>query len=156
MTSLPSPPENDDPFKSDSLPPAIKDALSTPPGVYSVRKLVATTTPLLDIVLHGLGPDEPHESPARVVLIDGLAASLATKGRESTLPLTHSSQDTGRKEIVEQATKIAKTLIEYVKGSVNSFSATSNVRLRSPCEGHLWTKDVADLLLGPRSGSHLM
>ena len=157
MASPPSPPYTNGyspPLKHDSV--AISNAIHTPPGVYSVRQLVSTTSPLLDAIVARLGQDAPAEPPARSVLINGLAASLATSGRESTLPLNHSPQDTARKEIVVQANKIAKTLVGYVHDSANPSSANSEVRLRSPCEGHLWTPAVAALLLGPRSDSHLM
>ncbi|ENH62929.1 hypothetical protein FOC1_g10006395 [Fusarium oxysporum f. sp. cubense race 1] len=156
MTSPPSPPSNDDSSKAERYPLIINNALYTPPGVYSVRQLVATTSPLLDVIISRLGPDGPNDIPARTVLVNGLAASLATTGRESTLPLVHSSQDTARREIVIQANKIAKTLVGYVHDSIDPTNANPKIRLRSPCEGHLWTPAVAGLLLGPRSDSQLM
>lgn len=139
-----------------SYPTVINNAIQTPPGVYNVRQLVAGATPLLDVIVASLGQDPPTQPPARSVLVDGLAASLATSGRESTLPLTYSPQDTARKEIVYQANRIAKTIVKYVHESANPSAANTDVRLRSPCEGHLWTPSVAALLLGPRSDSHLM
>ncbi|KAG5820499.1 hypothetical protein H9Q74_008509 [Fusarium xylarioides] len=156
MTSPPSPPYNDDSSKAERYPLIINNALYTPPGVYSVRQLVATASPLLDVIISRLGPDGPNDVPARTVLVNGLAASLATTGRESTLPLVHSSQDTARREIVIQANKIAKTLVGYVHDSIDPTNANPKIRLRSPCEGHLWTPAVASLLLGPRSDSQLM
>lgn len=159
MASPPSPPYTNGlspSLKPGPTSPTLSNAINTPPGVYSVRQLVATTSPLLDVIVARLGQDAPAEPPARSVLIDGLAASLATSGRESTLPLTHSPQDTARKEVVLQANKIAKTLVGYVYDSINPTSSNPDVRLRSPCEGHLWTPAVAALLLGPRSDSHLM
>ncbi|KAF4333982.1 hypothetical protein FBEOM_12188 [Fusarium beomiforme] len=151
----PSPPTDGSPppFK----PTIMNNAIHTQAGVYSVRQLVAATSPLLNAIVASLGQDRPGERPASSVLIDGLAASLATSGRESTLPLVYSPQDTARRDIVLQANKIAKTLVRYVHDSVNPPSANNHqARLRSPCEGHLWTPAVAALLLGPRSNSHLM
>jgi hypothetical protein len=132
-------------------------ATQTPPGVYDVRQLVISISPLLNAVVAQLGEGPPTDPPALSVLVDGLAASLATTGRESTLPLTHSTQDTARREIAYQATRVAKTLIRYVHDAAGPPSAAdATLRIRSPCEGHLWTPAVASLLLGPRSNAQLM
>ncbi|KAK4120363.1 hypothetical protein N657DRAFT_579872 [Parathielavia appendiculata] len=131
-------------------------AAQTPPGVYNVRQLVVSISPLLNAIVSQLGEGPPTDPPARSVLVDGLAASLATTGRESTLPLTHSTQDTARREIAYQATRVAKTLIRYVHDAAGPSAADASLRIRSPCEGHLWTPAVASLLLGPRSNAQLM
>lgn len=152
-SALPVPKHNG---RSSALGSSFSDAVQLPPGVYSIRQLVASASPLLNVVITRLGQDPPAEPPASSVLVDGLAASLATSGRESTLPLSHSPQDTARREIVFQANNIAKTIIAYVHDNVRPSIGSQNIRFRSPCEGHLWTPAVASLLLGPRSDSHLM
>ncbi|CAI4214875.1 unnamed protein product [Parascedosporium putredinis] len=95
------------------------------------------------------------------VLIDGLAASLSTTGRESVLPLSPSPRDTARGEIADQARRIANLIVKYVRESVNPARLSAALsreplRIRSPCEGHLWTPAAAALLLGPRSDAKLM
>lgn len=126
------------------------------PGIYKAQQIVASTLPLLDVIISRLGRDSPTDRPARSILVDGLAASLATSGRESTLPLNHSSWDTGRSEIVHQANRIAKTLVGYVRDSIPDATVDPRLVIRSPCEGHLWTPAAAALLLGPRSDASLM
>ncbi|PKS07339.1 hypothetical protein jhhlp_005941 [Lomentospora prolificans] len=132
--------------------------IQIPPGVYSVRQLVARTTPFLDAILAGLGQDSPTTPPLRSVLIDGLAASLSTNGRESTLPLSRSPHDDARGEIINQADRITKTILKYVheSTSTSSTAAADDLHLRSACEGHLWTPAVVSLLLGPRSDAKFM
>jgi hypothetical protein len=127
------------------------------PGIYVPRELVKITAPLLESIVLRLGPDGPDEvKSSRDILLDGLAASLATTGRESTLPLSYSHQDTSRKEIAWQAHRIGKSLVKYVREVSNAQDADANYNLYSQCEGHLWTPEVAALLMGPRSNSQLM
>ncbi|PNY24592.1 Uncharacterized protein TCAP_05472 [Tolypocladium capitatum] len=136
---------------------SFSDAIQLRPGVYSIRQLVASASPLLNVIITRLGQDHPSEPPARAVLVDGLAASLATSGRESTLPLSRSLQDTAaRRDIVFQANHIAKTIITHVQENIRPSIGSQNIHLRSACEGHLWTHAVAALLFGPRSDSQLM
>ncbi|KAJ6441381.1 Zeaxanthin epoxidase, chloroplastic [Purpureocillium lavendulum] len=135
---------------------SLANATQLPPGIYSVRQLVASASPLLDAIVARLGQDPPAQPPARSVLVNGLAASLATSGRESTLPLSHSPQDAARREIVFQSNRIAKTIINHVHENAGAYTGSHDIRFRSPCEGHLWTPSVASLLLGPRSDSTLM
>jgi len=129
-------------------------ATTTPPGVYNIHQLVVRTSPLLDAIVARLGPDTARGPPAREVLIDGLHASLATAGRESTFPLTP-SQDRTRTEIIIQAHRIAKAIISYVRDAP-SRDINPRLQIRSPCEGHLWTPAVAALLTGPRGNAQLM
>ncbi|KAL3462225.1 hypothetical protein BJX64DRAFT_288556 [Aspergillus heterothallicus] len=130
-------------------------ATTTPPGVYNIHQLVVRTSPLLDAIVARLGPDTARGPAARDILIDGLQASLATTGRESTFPLTPSPQDRTRTEIIIQAHRIAKTLIGYVRDT--PFREVSpRLQIRSPCEGHLWTPAVAALLTGPRGNAQLL
>ncbi|KAH6695622.1 hypothetical protein F5X68DRAFT_219983 [Plectosphaerella plurivora] len=142
------------PYTGGSSATPISHAIQTPPGVYSVRQLVLSLSPLLDSIVFRLGNDAPGDIPARTLLIDGLAASLATSGRESTLPLGHS--DGVRGELSRQANRIAKTIVHTVREATPSPAPDDNVNIRSPCEGHTWTPAVASLLLGPRSSAELM
>ncbi|KAL2812984.1 hypothetical protein BJX63DRAFT_432273 [Aspergillus granulosus] len=130
-------------------------ATSTPPGVYNIHQLVVRISPLLDAIVVRLGPDTARGPTAREVLIDGLQASLATTGRESTFPLTPSPQDRTRTEIIIQAHRIAKTIVSYVRDAP-SREINPRLQIRSPCEGHLWTPAVAALLTGPRGNAQLL
>ncbi|KAL6854077.1 hypothetical protein J3F83DRAFT_764549 [Trichoderma novae-zelandiae] len=134
----------------------LTEALQTPPGVYNVQQLVANSGPLLDVVISRLGQDPPGQPTASSILIDGLAASLSTRGRESTFPLEKASNDAARSEIVHQANRVASTIVKHVKKSIRPSPMSRDFRIRSPCEGHLWTHSVAALLFGPRSDSQLM
>ncbi|KAK7213922.1 hypothetical protein V2G26_021100 [Clonostachys chloroleuca] len=127
------------------------------PGIYRARELVEITAPLLGSILHTLGSDDSTELSSPKVLIDGLAASLAVTGRESTLPLSYGRSDTSRREISEQAQKIGEALVGYARESIQTDSSKQTpIKLYSQCEGHLWTQEVAGLLLGPRSNAQLM
>ncbi|RTE71132.1 hypothetical protein BHE90_014456 [Fusarium euwallaceae] len=126
------------------------------PGIYTARDLVKVTSPLLNSIVHALGEDTDGEPSSKDVLVDGLAASLAVTGRESTLPLSYGKSDTSRREIANQAQVIGDTLVEYARSTPKGDEADQNVRLYSQCEGHLWTPAVAALLLGPRSNAQLM
>ncbi|PTB69979.1 hypothetical protein BBK36DRAFT_47169 [Trichoderma citrinoviride] len=139
-----------------SVSVTLTEALQTPPGVYNVQQLVANSGPLLDVVISRLGQDPPGQPSASSILIDGLAASLSTRGRESTFPLEKASNDVARSEIVHQANRVASTIVKHVKKSVKPAPKSLDFRIRSPCEGHLWTHSVAALLFGPRSDSQLM
>ncbi|RSM09489.1 hypothetical protein CEP52_004101 [Fusarium oligoseptatum] len=126
------------------------------PGIYTARDLVKVTSPLLNSIVHALGEDTDGEPSSKDVLVDGLAASLAVTGRESTLPLSYGKSDTSRREIANQAQVIGDALVEYARSTPQGDEVDQNVRLYSQCEGHLWTPAVAALLLGPRSNAQLM
>lgn len=126
------------------------------PGVYTAKEIVSGALPLLESVVLNLGPDRPGEAPARKILVDGLAASLATSGRESTFPLSYRATDTSRKELAWQAEKIGKSIVRFIRETVKVEDADPNLQIYSQCEGHLWTQASASLLLGPRSSSKNM
>ncbi|MCJ1367837.1 hypothetical protein MMC16_006972 [Acarospora aff. strigata] len=125
---------------------------SLAPGIYTPRQVVAGVSPLLETVVVKLGKD-PVSS--RKVLVDGLAASLSTTSRESTLPLPKSVTDASRKEMAKQANQIGETLVQYVR-EASTPDQGSDIMVRSPCEGHLWTHAVTGILMGPRSNGQLM
>ncbi|KAM5380972.1 hypothetical protein ACJZ2D_003281 [Fusarium nematophilum] len=126
------------------------------PGIYTARDLVQITSPLLTSILNELGDDNGVEPTSKDILLDGLAASLAITGRESTLPLSYGKSDTSRLEIAKQAQLIGTTLVDYARASSHVRTTEESFKLYSQCEGHLWTSAVAGLLLGPRSNSGLM
>jgi hypothetical protein len=124
-----------------------------PAGAYTPRQIVEANAPLLETVVHHLGPSPPGELPAREQLIDNLASNLALNTREGTI--TISANDPSRIEMAEQAEKIGKILIEYVR-NVTDVTYDAAYVVRSPCEGHLLQPHVALLMFGPRSLRHLM
>jgi hypothetical protein len=126
------------------------------PGVYTAKELVSGALPLLESVVLSLGIDPPTGVPARKVLVDGLAASLATSGRESTFPLSYRATDTSRRELSLQAERIGRSIVKFVRENIKLEDADAQLRIYSQCEGHLWTQATASLLLGPRSSSDLM
>ncbi|KAI4251096.1 MAG: hypothetical protein LQ352_005063 [Teloschistes flavicans] len=129
------------------------------PGTYTPKQVVEQVAPLLNSLVAQLGRDRPGAVPSRKVLIDGLQECLATVGRSSTLPLGHVSQlsgDSARKEIAGQAEKIGSLLVRYAQEVSSSDGVNSRMVIRSPCEGHVWSRDSANLLVGSRSNGNLM
>ncbi|PVH99972.1 hypothetical protein DM02DRAFT_614655 [Periconia macrospinosa] len=124
-----------------------------PAGTYTPRQIVEANAPLLETVLHHLGPSPFGEPSARDQLIDNLASNLALNTRESSIAIP--ANDPSRVELATQAIKIGKKLIEYAK-DVSDVSYDPGYVVRSPCEGHLLKPHVAGLMFGPRSLRHLM
>lgn len=124
-------------------------------GVYTARQTVEGFAPLLDTVVHCLGQDLPNMTPARKMLLDNVTSNLAISTRESTLSFPPNLSDASRKEIAEQAKHIGKKLVQYAANATNS-RPDPNLAIRSPCEGHLLTHSVAELMFGPRSQHMLM
>ncbi|KAI9803143.1 MAG: hypothetical protein M1833_001214 [Piccolia ochrophora] len=126
------------------------------PGAYTARQIVAGVSPLLNSVVVRLkAKDGSYTTQDQNILIDGLAASLATAGRESTLPIPASVTDSSRKEVAGQASKVGKSIVRWAREVVGKEQPV-HLKIRSPCEGHLWATGTASLLLGPRSNSDLM
>ncbi|KAF2854607.1 hypothetical protein T440DRAFT_551692 [Plenodomus tracheiphilus IPT5] len=124
-----------------------------PTGAYTPRQIVEANAPLLETVIHHLGPSPSGEPPAREQLIDNLASNLALNTREASMTIpTH---DPSRVEMAAQAVKIGKKLIEYVK-DVSDVQYDPGYVVRSPCEGHMLKPHVSYLMFGPRSLRHLM
>jgi hypothetical protein len=126
------------------------------PGAYTAKQLVAVVSPLLETVVCALGPSSPPEDSPLEVLLNGLAAILSTSGRVSSLPLSYGECDTSRREIAGQAQIIGKALVQHARAAFSLEKADGNFRIRSPCEGHLWTSAVVSLLMGSRSNRYLM
>lgn len=122
-------------------------------GLFTARQLVEGFSPLLDTVVHRLGQDPPNSTPARKMLLDSVLSNLSVDTRETTLPLA-GKNDTSRQEMADQAVKIGRTLVQY------AFEATEKLEpsldIRSPCENHLLTHSVVELIFGSRSEPHLM
>ncbi|KAH0160800.1 hypothetical protein KCU67_g6595, partial [Aureobasidium melanogenum] len=126
---------------------------SIPSGAYTARQIVEGCAPLLETVLHHLGPSPPEQPSAREMLLDNLASNLALRTRESSLEIP--AKDASRKEFAGQAVKIGKTLVTYAR-ETNDVPFDPDYAIRSPCEGHLLKPAVALLMFGPRSLGHLM
>jgi hypothetical protein len=125
---------------------------SLPGGAYTARHVVEAVAPLLETVLHHLGPNPVGETPAREMLLDNLSwnLSLGNRGSSLTIPVKNSSSA----EMAKQANRIGQTLVEYAQ-NVTDVQYDPKYVIRSPCEGHLWKQSVAELIFGPRSSEHL-
>lgn len=127
-----------------------------PEGLFTPSEIVTGITPLLLAVLAGLGHDpQGHPSSSKKLLLENLANSLATDSRESTLPLKGEQREPAQQEIQAQANNIGTYLVEQAR-KLDLDNPNLNIDIRSPCEGHLWTRAVANLLMGPRSNGQLM
>ena len=125
-----------------------------PAGAYTPRQIVEANEPLLEVVLHHLGPNPPgSRMTTREMLLDNLASNLALGTRESSITIP--TRDTSTAEMAAQAVKIGKVLIDYTR-DVSDAQYDPQYVLRSPCEGHLLKPAVANLMFGPRSLRHLM
>jgi hypothetical protein len=126
------------------------------PGAYTAKQLVAAVSPLLETVVCALGQSSPPEDSPLETLLGGLTAILSTSGRVSSLPLSYGASDTSRREIAGQAQIIGTVLVQHARDAFSLEKADANFRIRSPCEGHLWTSAVVSLLMGSRSNRYLM
>lgn len=126
-----------------------------PPGLYTPRQIVAGCAPLLEAVLHHLGPEPSNTFSARSMLLENLASNLQLHTRESSFRIDVTTTDAGRKEIAMQALKIGETLVQYAYDTPEP-KFNPDLDIRSPCEGHLLKPQVAELMFGPRSQMHLM
>ena len=124
-----------------------------PAGAYTPRQIVRANAPLLEVVLHHLGPNPRGMPSTREMLLDNLASNLASNTRESTITIP--VKDPGRVEMAEQAVKIGQVLINYAFNE-SEVPFDPGYLVRSPCEGHLLKPHVSQLMFGPRSLAHLM
>lgn len=123
------------------------------PGVYRARDLVSMSAPLLDTCIRRVsgGEDSAAQESAREVLLAGLAAILATSGRESSLALRGDGRAGGSSdEMARQADAIGAALVGYAREAVDPDGADGDFKMVSHCDGHLWTHDVVGVLMGPR------
>ena len=129
-------------------------AWALPAGTYTPRQIVKANAPLLEVVLHHLGPNPPGSlMTPREMLLDNLASNLALETRESSITIP--TRDPSRAEMAKQAIKIGKVLIDYAR-NVSDVQYDPGYVVRSPCEGHLLKPEVSYLMFGPRSLRHLM
>ncbi|KAL8770469.1 MAG: hypothetical protein Q9209_003895 [Squamulea sp. 1 TL-2023] len=129
------------------------------PGTYTTKQVVEHVAPLLNSLVAELGQDPPGAVPSRKILIDGLRSCLATTGRESTLPIgdaVNMAGESARKLMAKQAQRIGSLLVRCAQNSPPPDVTGPQMTVRSPCEGHVWTREVAGLLIGPRSNGNLM
>lgn len=136
-----------------------------PSGLYTPQQIVASCAPLLEAVLHHLGPDPANSATpaARKLLIDNLASNLKTDTRESSLQLPPAhTLDAGKREMHAQALRVGAAIVGWAREVAEDEAKQAQVQLepkldiRSPCEGHLLFPVVAQLMFGPRSKRHLM
>ncbi len=129
-----------------------------PPGTYTLKQVVEQVALLFESLLIQLGRDPPGSS-SRTILLDGLRACLSLDARESTLPLGKGVNITGnsaRKEIASQAQRISSLLVRYAQEVSPAGTVNPQLSTRSPCEGHMWTGEVQNILFGRRSNGNLM
>ena len=129
------------------------------PGTYVPYEVVDHVAPLLDSLLIQLGQDPPGAVPSRVILINGLHSCLSIEGRESVLPIARNVNLVGRsarQEMANQAQRIGSFLVRCAQKVSPHGGFSPRMSIRSPCEGYVWTEDVAALLIGPRSNGNLM
>ncbi|RHZ49636.1 uncharacterized protein CDV56_101445 [Aspergillus thermomutatus] len=132
---------------------SISQEWTIPAGVYTPQQLVHRLSPLLDIVVHRLGPDPPNTS-ARALLLDTIAATLSTDRRESALHFSPEILNTSRREIMHQAHRIGAKLVSWADQHRGTPSDT--VEIRSPCESHQLIPLRVELLFSRRSQPQLL
>lgn len=128
------------------------------PGIYRARDLVSMFAPLLDTCIRRVGrEDRTAQEATRDVLLAGLAAILATSGRESSLALRSGGRaSSSGDEMAGQADSIGAALVGYAREALDPEGADRYFRMVSHCDGHLWTHDVVGALMGPRGDSVVM
>ena len=131
-----------------------------PDGVYRAKDVVRELGVLLSSIRVQLG-----QSTASKLLLDNLEASLAIAGREAILPLSALVLgDRARSELAAQVQSIGVTLTRWAREfdsqgwAFNHYgeAALDDLALRSRCDQHLWTPEVAKTLTGPDGGPALM
>jgi len=125
------------------------------PGAYTAREFVHEIAVLFESIIAQLGPDKPGDADSRTILLDGLRASLAPKGQETTLPLADwdSAESSG---LTRHVLRIGQTIFQYAVKASRTVPGDPSLTVNSHCEGHKWTPAAAQLLLGPRSSRVLM
>ena len=143
------------PFATDHDGPSMINGKhwSLPTGVYTARQIVESCAPLLETVLHNLGPNPDGQPTTRHMLLDNLASNLALETRKSSLEIP--LKDASHKEFAAQAVKIGEALVSYAR-KTRDVSFDPKYAIRSPCEGYLLKLGAAYLMFGPRSLAHLM
>jgi len=131
-----------------------------PPGIYSAREIVNEVSTLLEAICIRIGSEEVAGA-----LLDNVRASLATSGREATLPLDVLAQDDRVKnELLGQAQTIGAALVSWAHEALAARSgeqcygtaALADLELRSRCEKHLWTPGAVSIMMGPSGSPEVM
>lgn len=130
-------------------------------GISKARAIVRDIGILLAAVRVRLGAADHLEA-----LLHNVDASLALSGREATLPLSvfKMAEDDARSELTVQAKQIGNTITDWLREdalqnvAIKRYGqkALGHLELRSRCEQHLWTPDVAQLLMGPSGNPIVM
>ena len=101
-----------------------------------------------------------HEVAARTgarydrQLVDQLLGTLTLGKRESTLP--QQALTAQNPELAAQAVRIGETIADWAGEGLAAYRraeappAAGSLDVRSRCDGHVWTRDVADVLTGPQ------
>ncbi len=121
------------------------------------RQFADAARSLLLSAASGLGPD-------RVLLLTrGLRSVLSTTGRESSSQFRHAAAGGSAGELSAQAQRIGDTLSDWADDDLRAALDVhpngrfpDRVILRSRCDGHVWTPEVADLLMGRRGSPEAM
>lgn len=121
----------------------------------TASEFIAALAVLLDAVvfrLDGVGVEQ---------LLANIRSSLDTSGRESVLRIADLAYEDGvRHELATQAKSIGAIFADWVSASLTSprerTDGADRVDVRSHCDGHLLTPEVAYLLLGPTGSASAM
>lgn len=120
------------------------------------REIVLSLSHLLHDVVRWTG------GAGTTALLANLRATLATGGPESALPLDSLAGSlAARQEMREQAAVISPRLVGWVEKDLKDVIASRGnsgqpAFTRSHCDGHPWTPEVQDLLIGERGGPESM
>lgn len=128
-------------------------------GIYRAKDIVRELGLLLEAIHVQLGEAANPEA-----LHANIEASLATAGRETTLPLgSLVLPDKARTEIAGQAGRIGAALSgwarEFDSGRAlerHGEEILRHLAFRSRCDHHLWTHEVTGMLTGPSGGPTVM
>ncbi|EGL17137.1 MULTISPECIES: hypothetical protein [unclassified Paenibacillus] len=129
-------------------------------GVYRAKDIVRELDTLLEAVLVQLGTAADAEA-----LLYNLQANLAISGRESDLPLEQLALETEPGiELTRQAQRIGEEISRWARefnsekwaSKANGNSTLDQLHFRSRCDNHLWTQQVASMLMGPAGGPDVM
>jgi hypothetical protein len=137
-----------------------RDGWDLPEQDLTARAIVEELDSLFEAVCQQLGT-----AADRGVLMQSMAATLATGGREAALPLaTLDFADPLRRELADQAADIGAALAAWAVEANDSrvalhrhgAASLERLELRSHCDGHLWTEQATAVLTGAAGGPGVM